>query len=354
VDGLVSGPFDLIVTHPKYMPESRLGVAAGKQNLTIELRPAFLVTFRVTTENRVAPETPNVLWTVPGSPPWTGVEALRDRGLEDLVPVNGDSVERSVDAVAGTFTYAPIRIPAGRPSATFAVKALGMEPWTSPPVDVPAEGGATTIDVPLRRDPNVGDAKISLETRDHQKLSFSAERCRVPTGGILRKDSRSGGTVVIQSDGDNVALKSVLAGPYRVTIISPLHAPAVVDVDVPPGGVGEAVATLGPPAKLRIKATAPEATVISVRLRQGNDILNPYPDIGQKPRAPDSADEPEQDMEAGDTQALSAGGEGVVVTGLPAGRVSLEVLSVEWTAPPTSVDLVEGETKEVELTVTKR
>jgi hypothetical protein len=365
IEGLLPGAFDVVVTHDLYMIETRPGVIAGKKGLRIVLRPAFLVTFKITTEDRLPPETPTVGWNVAGAPPWEGVELLHEPVGQHLEPSSPDGSPVPAPGAAndalptGTFLYEPIRVPAGRPTVMFTVKAIGMELWASPPIDVPGGGGATTIEVPLRRDPDLGHAKIAVESPDHQPLSFATERCRVAIG---RRDGKAVDAGVVYKPGDALELPALPSGPYRFTIRSPLHAPVSVDLQVPAGSGVEGLAVLGPPAKLHIKATAPEATVVKLQLRQGREIVWPFVESAKAPTtapggggtADGNPDAAGQDDAGGDEQNVPAGTEGILLTGLASGRVTIEVTSPEWTAPPTSVDLVEGETKELELALTKR
>lgn len=339
VSGLVAGPLFVEATHDRYVADPLGPVEAGSKGLRIVVRPAFRVAFRVTTDNGIAPDTPTVEWTVPGAPPWRGVELVAENHDNDL-PAEGEPAR-----AAGVFVLGPVVVPAGRPTARFTLKAIGMEPWTSDAVDVPEGGGGTTLDVALRRDPDLGRAVVAVESRDGAPLSFVGERCTIAVG---RRDGKAVDAGIVYRPGERLELPALLAGPWRFVVRSPRHAPATLDLDVVPGALAEGRVALGPPAKLRVRFTAPEATVVKFRLMLGREPAWPFVENAL------AGDGAPADETGGEEQVQTAGAEGALLSGLAAGRYTVELLSPELSAPPTAVDLVEGETREIEVSLTKR
>ncbi len=255
VEGLLREAFDLAFRHPAYFDEAKAEVAAGTKDLRVVMRPAFAVTFRITTDDRTAPATPTVEWRLAGGGP--GEIAMLRAVVDETQPAS-DGKPPAPEAApaepvaaappAGTFTYEPLKIPAGRPTATFVVKAIGFEPWTSEPVEVPPEGGATTLDVPLRRDPTLGRARIALEDREHRVLSYADEKCTVALG---RRDGKPVPAGVVMYPREAVEFPALQGGPWRFVIRAPRFAPATVDLDVRAAGETEGRAVLAPTAKLK-------------------------------------------------------------------------------------------------------
>ena len=97
-----------------------------------------------------------------------------------------------------------------------------------------------------------------------------------------------------------------------------------------------------------VRFTAPEATMVQFRLMQGPEIAWPFPE----PRAGDTTVQPDDD--GGGSPSFVGGADGITLSGLAAGRYTIEVLTPTLTAPATAVDLVEGETREIEIAVSKR
>ncbi|MBL9086649.1 MAG: carboxypeptidase regulatory-like domain-containing protein [Planctomycetia bacterium] len=347
VEGLLPEAFDLLFRHAAYFDEAKAEVAAGTRALRVVMRPAFVVTFRLTTDDRTRPESPTVEWRLAGGGPGE-IAMLRPEPAP--APAPGTAAlppEMQADAPpAGTFVYEPLKVPAGRPTATFVVKAIGFEPWTSEPVEVPPEGGATTLDVPLRRDPTLGRARIALEDREHRPLSFVGEQCTVSLG---RRDGKPVPAGVVMLPREAVEFPALVGGPWRFVVRCPRFAPATVDLDVRAAGDTEGLAVLSPAARLKVRFFATEPLLVKFRLVAGDEIARPFV---EKPAGAAGADGPPE--EAGEEQTTAAGQEGLVLTGLAAGRYTIEGIGPEVAVPPTPVDLVEGETKDVEITVTRR
>ncbi|MFO0932415.1 MAG: carboxypeptidase-like regulatory domain-containing protein [Planctomycetota bacterium] len=347
VAGLLPEAFDLAFRHAAYFDEARPAVAAGTRDLRVVMRPAFVVTFRLTTDDRTRPESPTVEWRLAGGGPGE-IAMLQPAPAPAPAPgAAGLPAEMQPGTPpAGTFEYEPLKVPAGRPTATFVVKAIGFEPWTSEPVEVPPEGGATTLDVPLRRDPTLGRARIALEDREHRVLSYADERCTVALG---RRDGKPVPAGVVTYPREAIEFPALPGGPWRFVIRAPRFAPATVDLDVRAAGETEGRAVLAPTAKLKVRFFATEPLLVKFRLVSGGEVAWPFV---EKP-ANDAAAAGAPD-EAGEEQTTASGHEGIVLTGLAAGRYTVEGVGPDVAVPPTPVDLVEGETKDVEITVTRR
>ncbi len=171
---------------------------------------------------------------------------------------------------------------------------------------------------------------------------------------IHQEDIRCLQRIEEQVAGEALVLPSLPAGPYGILVRSPLHAPAILTVDVAPGGPTERRVVLGPPGKLRVKFTATETFLVKFRLLDGNEVAYPYPE-GARPAPP-----PEQGGDGGtgsahdEETALWAGADGILLTGLRSTTYTVEVISPELVAKPVSVAVVEGETREVEIPVARR
>ena len=83
------------------------------------------------------------------------------------------------------------------------------------------------------------------------------------------------------------------------------------------------------------------------RLVQGADVVWPFVETVGPDGTP-------QSEETGDEQTSSSGATGIVLTGLAAGRYTVEGVGPDVSVPPTPVDLAEGETKDVEITVARK
>jgi hypothetical protein len=338
IAGLAPGAVVVRAQAPGFVVAVSDPVEAGRRDVVLRLIPAFLVTFAFTTDDGREPDAPTVGWTTTGAPPRTGLEML--------------SRSASVKTGIGPWPaegFAPVEIPADRPAVTFEVKALGYSPWTSAPLEIPPDGGSTTIPVELRRDPNLGRLIVRLETREGTALSWVKEGA-VPS--IWRRDGRKVEAGIVLKPSDVLELPALPAGPWGFQVRSPAYAPAMLEtVDVAAGRDTEVRVVLGPPARLRVKFTASERTMVVFRLLLGREVVYPFlenPAPGTSVRGPDEAP-----SDVDDGQRV-IGSEGAILTGLSTGRYTLEVISPELTAPPTSVDLVEGDTKEVEVAVSKR
>ena len=147
-----------------------------------------------------------------------------------------------------------------------------------------------------------------------------------------------------QPDGSEIEFIGSFAGPYDVHVYSPKHAPAQVSVTIVAGVDVEAKAVLGPPAKMRVRFVAPETGVIvKFRVLAGRTLAMPFPEGSTT-----------ASTEEGGVPVLHAGEEGLVLSGLGPGPHTVEVVSPDLAGGPATVHLVEGETREVEISVVRR
>lgn len=345
LSGLVAGAVVVRAEQfPAYMPAASEPMEPGRRDVKLVLVPAFVVSFELKTDDGRVAETPTVAWTTTGTPPRTGLQLLRHEGLG-----SGRNLANPSPSDAST-EWEPVRLPADRPSVRFEVKALGYSTWTSEAMEIPQEGGAAKVAVELRRDPNLGRLIVRFEDKDANPLSYVTEE--VVADRIWRRDGQdvSGGGVVTRSRGEALEVPALPPGPYGLLLCSPGHAPLTLDkIEVAAGRDTEIGATLGPPAKLRVKFIAAERTMVRFRLVQDKEPVRSFAELESgTPPPPDSGADAPMD------RSITAGVDGVVLSGLATGRYNIEVLSAELTAPPTSVDLVEGDTKEIEIAVSKR
>ena len=360
VSGLAEGALTLSVAHMKHMPLTwSQPVDAGTKGLRVVLTPALFATFRVLTDDGKPPEGPTLAWKTSGAASLEGLTMLVGPGDPQEIatdpaflpgPLDPGAVDPSAPDEApilrpGTVVYRPVAIPCSRPDVTFTVKAIDMEPWVSPPEPLPPEGGARTFDVALRRDPTLGSLRVFLEDRDGKALSWLGEKAQLSIG---RRDGKAIPAGVLLQPSEDLTLPALPEGPYLLEVRSPGHAPVRVEVDVVAGRPTEAKVVVGPPAKVHVRFTAPEATMVQFRLMRGREIAWPFPER----REGDTTAQPDDDD--GKSPSFVGGADGITLSGLGAGRYTIEVLTPTLTAPSTSVDLVEGETREVEIAVSRR
>jgi hypothetical protein len=339
--GLVPGPVIVWADHPKFVPTTLEPMEPGRKDLRIVLVPAFLATFEITTDDAKEPDAPSLGWKTTGVPPRSDLQILRPNP-EDVETASTTTV--FVPTEQGAWRYQPVRIPCDRPDVSFEVKAVGYEIWTAGPEPLPIDGGEKTFPVLLRRDLTLGSLRLLLEDKDGKTLSFLGEKAEASP---WRRDRQPIPGGIILKPGDVLEFPALPHGPYGILVRSPLHAPVVIAVDVPAGRATEQKVVVGPPAKMRVRFTAPEATIVRFKLMQGKDPAYPYVEGTTVAQEGDEAD-PRKDP------VLHAGSEGLVLTGLAAGRYSVEVLNPDLVAPATAIDLVESETREVEIALQKR
>lgn len=323
---------------PNWMPTASEPMEPGRRDVKLVLVPAFIVSFEFKTDDGREPETPTVAWTTTGSPARSGLQLVQAMVREPNVDAPGFLVITE---------WMSIRLPADRPTVRFEVKALGYSTWASEFLEIPQDGGKTTVAVDLKRDPSLGRLIVHLEDRDGKVISYVNEKVEP---SIWRRDGQAVSAGIVLKPAETLELPALPSGPYGLLLRSPGHAPALLEkVDVAAGRDTEVRAVLGLPAKVRVKFTAPEQLIVKFRLTQGRDVAYPFPEA-----QPNARVSPDDARNAPNDGSLDAGPEGVVLSGLATGRYTIEVMSPELTATPTAVDLVEGDTKEVEISVSKK
>ena len=338
ISGLVAGTVIVRADlSPNWMPAASEPMEPGRRDVRLVLVPAFIVTFEFKTDDGREPETPTVAWTTTGNPPRSGLQLLQ-------ATVSHPASSQDGGLVFSAEPFEPVRLPADRPSVRFEVKALGYSTWASEFVEIPAAGGATTIAVELKRDPNLGQLIVHFEDRDGKVLSYVKEQI---DPAIWRRDGQAVSAGIVLKPAETLEVPALSSGPYGLLFRSPGHAPLLLEkVDVAAGRDTEVRAILGVPAKVHVHFTAPERLTVRFRVMQGRELALVWPEL-----VPNALLGAKSSTEDG---TLDAAPEGIVLTGLGTGRYTIEVMSPELTAAPTAVDLVEGDTKEVEISVSKK
>jgi hypothetical protein len=333
LDGLVRAKVVVTADHPRYVPTSLEPMEPGGPSVRIVLVPAFLVAFSLRTSDGTEPKNPSLAWQASGR----GLPAIEQVSLlqRDL----GESSE--APRPGGWLDYLPVKVPADRAEAVFQVKAESCAPWTSAVEPLPVDGGEKTYEVTLERDLSLGGLRVVLEDRDHKPLSFTGVSADAT---FARKDAVAIPAGIVMQPGEALVVPSIPAGPYMVYVRSPLHAPAAVAVDVVAGQQAEARAVLGPPAKLRVRFVASEAVIVKFRVLAGREPAYPYPEGASSVATTEEERVP----------VFHAGADGLVLTGLGPGPHTVQVVSEDLSGTPTPVDLVEGETRDVEMTVVRK
>ena len=151
----------------------------------------------------------------------------------------------------------PVRIPADRPTVRFEVKALGYSTWSGEAIEIPPEGGRTTLAGRVEARPNLGRLIVHVEERDGGRvLSYVNEKIEP---SIWRRDGQVVSAGIVLKPAETLELPALPAGPYGLLLRSPGHAPSLLEkVDVVAGRDTEVHAILGSPAKVRVRFTAAE------------------------------------------------------------------------------------------------
>jgi hypothetical protein len=332
VTGLLPGAVVVTADHPKYVPTSLPALEPGGAPVKVVLVPALVARFAIRTDTGTPPENPSLAWSTTSQPPKSGL-LLLGRLPEPM---------RAEDAPDPPPTFGPVKVPCDAREARFEVKAVGYEAWTSPPEPLPPEGGEKTFDVLLNRDLTLGSLRVFLEDADGTALSWAGERARAEVG---RRDTRDIPGGVIHQPGETLLLPALPAGPYVVVVRSPGHAPAVFETEVVAGADAERRVVLGPPAKLRVRFTSADAVLVRFEVHGNGQSILAFPERTT------TVAESEDDAGA---PVYHAGADGLVLSGLGAGKHTVRVVSPDLTAPPTDVDLAIGETRDVEIAVTRR
>ena len=332
--GLVPGAVMVTVDHPAHMPHT-VGPHDPQdgEDVEVELVPALRATFRLRTDDGRNPEHPTLVWQTVEQPPRGDVHLLRPQTV-----IASSTMERGAES---DWTSLPVRLPCDAPSVVLKVKADGYATWTSEPLRLPPEGGEETFEVKLTGDYATGRIKLSLEDDRGEKVHYQQAGVDLAIG---RLDPGAKAAAYVLQQSADLAITDLPAGTYRLLLRSAAFAPAEVDVTVYAGQEAESLVRVRPPAKLKVRFVAPEATLVRFRLTQGGQVVHGVPEGSFQRGTDEKTGEP----------ILSAGADGILLSGLAAGSYHVEVLSEDLVAPATLVHLKEGDTVETEIAVRYR
>ena len=233
-----------------------------------------------------------------------------------------------------------MRIPCDHREVRIELKADGFEPWIPRAEPLPVGGGERTIIASLRRDATLASLRIHFEDPDGDPLDY-AELRAVP--GIARLDERPMSAGIVLETTETLHFPALPAGPYRIGVRCPAFAPGEIDVQVKAGEQNEATLRLSEPAKMLLKFSATERLLVRFRFLHRGQMVPGFPE-GQDV----------DPAEAGTKPLVVQGNEGTVFSGLPPGPLVVQVTSEDVVAAPRSVQMIAGETIEVDIEVRKR
>ena len=333
IDGLLPGALLVDVEHAQYMPQT-VGPhdPEDAEQLEIVLVPALRATFELRTDDGRDPEHPTLVWRTTGPNPRS--EVL-------LLEAASNFVEPEVEGRTGEMTSRPVRLPCDAPSVVLQLKADGYATWISEPLRLPSEGGEETYEITLTGDLATGSARIALEDDAGEKVNFATAAVDV---AVMRMTPGTRSAAYVLEQREDLRITDLPAGLYRILLRSALFAPLEADITVEVGQEAETLLRTRPPAKVKVRFLSDDRTMVRFRLVQGAEVIHGVPE-GSFARGTD---------EATGEPILSAGSDGLLLSGLAAGTYTVEVLSEEHTAPPTVVHLNEGDTTEVEIRVRLR
>lgn len=329
VDGLLAGDVMVTADHPEFMPATDGPIDPAEQSeVELRLPPAMRLTFQIRSDDTSDIKNPTLRWTTDGNPPHEDLLILPVRAGGP--PANPLSEVKSET----------VRIPCDHRNVQLELKADGFEAWRPPAEPLPAEGGEKDVIAVLVRDTSLASLRFKFVDEDGKAVSFAAMK-GVPS--ILRLDAKDPGSVVLEG-GETLFFPALPAGPYRIGVRCPDHAPVEKDVDVVAGEANEVTVTLRAPAKLKVVFRSSERITVRFRLRRDGRILPAFP-VGGTPTGSDAS---------GLQPLVAQGSEGATFTGLDAGPVTIDITDPTLSAEIKTVTLREGETTEVEIDVRKR
>jgi hypothetical protein len=329
VDGLLPGGVMLTAGTDTHYPTT-VGPVAPEDGREVEivLLPALRATFEIKTDDGGAVENASVRWQTTGTPPRQALQILPLLGRAE-----GDAPSEVVRSEV-------VKVPCEGPTASFEVKADGYAPWKSDPVELPPDGGETTIALTLRRDTGQASLRVMLEDERGTKVHFVNAHA-FPT--VMRLDGVHVTSGFVIEPGEDVRFTSLPPGPYRIGIHAHDFAPREVDVTVSPGEQAETKVVLEPAAKVRVRFVAPEAVIVRFRVTQGGRVVLAMPE-GSVQGTDAATQEP----------IYAAGASGLLLGGMAPGTYAIEVTNDDLGPSTTTVRLREGETEEVEIPVRGR
>ena len=328
LEGLDQGVVTLAVSHPNYIPQKVERVDTRQQRVPpIRLVASYRVSFALETGDAEAPRTPSVEWITSGTTPRHGltVVALQDGANRSPWPT------------------VPVAIPCDRQEVRFTVKATGYAPWKSEAVLVPPEGGEATIAVPLQPDTTLGRLTVRFETESGDAVSYADLGAHNDIH--IRGTQEVEGGLVMQTSTD-FKLTAVPPGPYALLFSMRDYAPVRVEVEARAGEETVETVTLRPPARLRVRFSAPEPALVGFHIKKDNRVVLAFPMTEQ------DAPLPERDQV--EAPKAKADENGTVFSGLGSGDHVIEITDAKFHAPRTRVTLVEGDEVEVAIRLERR
>ncbi|MGE0193829.1 MAG: carboxypeptidase-like regulatory domain-containing protein [Planctomycetota bacterium] len=312
--------------HPSHLP-AELGPVdpATSGPLAFELAAALHVTFELAPSDAVEPVHPSVEFRTDAPQPETGLTLLRAR-----IDVGEDG------KLPGVWTYQPVPVPCRGRTVTFTVKAEKHAPWTSDPVDLPVEGGSTTVRVPLVATLGSAQARVAFRDESGQVVTYGSLGASLELVMLSGSELPAGAVV---EGADELVLRSVPEGRYRIVVRSPSYAPASVEVEATTFDSPATEVTLEAAAKVRVIFRATEAMTVPFRIYESGRAIPVF-----------------RDGVRGDATQAPVGGQegGDVFTGLGKGVYEVIVSSDQLEARPTSFRAEPGETVEVEIDVSRK
>lgn len=342
-----SGAFDVLgltgvystvrVVHPEYMPGAARGMPGSP--IDVALVPALRIWLRVRSSDGGRCPAPTVQWNRTSS---SG--AALSAGVLDLSPVAlalstdvSDATHAPLDAIG------PVKVPALPSDGTvrLTVRAPGRIAWTSDEIAMPAGGGERTVDAVLERDPEAGSLVVRLREPQGAPLTYRAGDVAV----ALRRTDGPGRAPEPYVRDDGLVFEGLVAGTWRIVATERRFGATGLDARVDGGRETVADVTLEAGASLRVRSDPTlKRRVHFELLREGATVQAFVDETAKGDAAPKHV--------TGTNRSLTnffAGGDGIVLQGLSAGRYVVRVLSPDLLADDASIDLVAGKEGDVEI-----
>lgn len=335
----LTGVFSTLrVVHPEYMPGAARGMPGGSP-IDVSLVPALRIWLRVRSSDGGRCPSPTVQWNRTSS---SG--AALSAGVLDLSPVAlavstdvSDAAHAPIDAIG------PVKVPALPSDGTvrLTVRAPGRVAWTSEEIAMPAGGGERTVDVVLERDPEAGSLVVRLREPQGAPLTFRAGDVAV----TLRRTDGPGRAPEAYVRDDGLVFEGLVAGTWRIVATERRFGATGLDARVEGGRETVADVTLEAGASLRVRSDPMlKRRVHFELLREGATVQAFVDETAKGDAAPKHV--------TGTNRSLTnffAGGDGIVLQGLSAGRYVVRVLSPDLLSDDVSIDLVAGKEGDVEI-----
>lgn len=329
IEGLLPGAVRLTLRRESYYPldvPAEDPAQAGERAYV--MAPAFVVRFRLRTDDGRPVVNPIVRLVTNSRPPVTRLE---------MVAVLGD------ETPDGVLTQG-VAVPAVGGSVYVEVKAEGYAAHVRPEEPVPPEGGEVVLPVTLARDTSQGALRIVCEDERGTRLIYHQLGALLPSITPLERQNLGSGAAL--QEADELIFPSLPLGRYRIVVRTHAYAPGVLDATVAGGTQSEVRLALKPAAKLRVRFTAPTSRIVRFRLWQDG---TPVPAL---PEPNDTT--PMEGTPGSEVPVLAAGEAGVLLGGLASGTYQVEVLNEDLVNSRTPVRVSEGAIEELEIRVQPR